>query len=43
MNNVMGEIEIVIPTTIAEQTVISQLFDKIDNLITLHQRVLIKY
>ena len=38
MNNVMGEIEIVIPSTIEEQTVISQLFGKIDNLITLHQR-----
>ena len=43
MNNVMGEIEIVIPSTIEEQTVISQLFGKIDNLITLHQCVLINF
>ena len=38
MNNVMGEIEILIPNNIEEQTKVSQLFDKIDNLITLHQR-----
>ena len=37
MNNVMGEIEILIPNNIEEQTKVSQLFDKIDNLITLHQ------
>ena len=38
MNNVMAEIEIVIPKFIEEQKVISKYFDKIDHLITLHQR-----
>lgn len=38
MNNVMAEIEIVIPKFIEEQKVISKYFDKIDRLITLHQR-----
>jgi type I restriction enzyme S subunit len=38
MNNVMSEIELVIPSTVAEQVSISNLFTKVDDLITLHQR-----
>ena len=37
MNNVMGEIEIIIPSSMEEQSQISQLLCQIDNLITLHQ------
>ena len=40
MNNVMGEIEITIPSSMEEQSQISQLLCQIDNLITLHQRQL---
>ena len=40
MNNVMGEIEIIIPSSMEEQSQISQLLCQIDNLITLHQRQL---
>ena len=39
MNNVMADIEITLPDDENEQKRISYLFDKIDNLITLHQRV----
>ena len=38
MNNVMSEIEILIPKTITEQESISQLLTTLDTLITLHQR-----
>jgi len=38
MNNVMSEIEIIIPPTISEQESISQLLTKLDDIITLHQR-----
>lgn len=38
MNNVMGEIEITIPSSMEEQSQISQLLSQIDNLITHHQR-----
>ena len=38
MNNVMADIEITLPDDENEQKRISYLFDKIDNLITLHQR-----
>ena len=38
MNNVMADIEITLPDNENEQKRISYLFDKIDNLITLHQR-----
>jgi type I restriction enzyme S subunit len=38
MNNVMSEIELTIPTIIKEQETISNLFKKIDDLVTLHQR-----
>ncbi|HHX78891.1 MAG TPA: restriction endonuclease subunit S, partial [Acholeplasmataceae bacterium] len=38
MNNVMSEIEVVVPTNMIEQESISKLLSKIDNLITLHQR-----
>ena len=38
MNNVMSEIELVIPPTIHEQQSISNIFTKIDDIITLHQR-----
>jgi len=38
MNNVMGEIEITIPLTIAEHKRIGSLLYTLDNLITLHQR-----
>ena len=38
MNNVMSEIEICIPKTVDEQVKISEYFDNLDNLITLHQR-----
>lgn len=40
MNNVMADIEITLPDDENEQKRISYLFDKIDNLITLHQRKL---
>ncbi|KMK52749.1 putative type-1 restriction enzyme specificity protein [Fructobacillus sp. EFB-N1] len=40
MNNVMSDIKIEIPTKISEQKNLSGLIDKIDNLITLHQRKL---
>ena len=42
MNNVMADIEITLPDDENEQKRISYLFDKIDNLITLHQRKLEK-
>ena len=38
MNNVMADIEIVIPKLVKEQETISRYFDEIDHLITLHQR-----
>jgi len=38
MNNVMSEIDIIIPPTISEQESISQLLTKLDVIITLHQR-----
>lgn len=38
MNNVMGEIPIILPKSIEEQNQISRFFEGIDNLITLHQR-----
>ena len=38
MNNVMAEISIMIPVSPLEQKIISELFAKLDNLITLHQR-----
>ena len=40
MNNVMADIEITLPDDENERKRISYLFDKIDNLITLHQRKL---
>lgn len=40
MNNVMAEIEIIIPKSINEQMKISAYLDSLDNLITLHQRKL---
>lgn len=40
MNNAMADIEITLPDDENEQKRISYLFDKIDNLITLHQRKL---
>ena len=42
MNNVMADIEIVIPKLVKEQETISRYFDEIDHLITLHQRKLEK-
>ena len=42
MNNVMADIEIVIPKLVKEQETISRYFDEIDDLITLHQRKLEK-
>ena len=41
MNNVMSEINIIIPNNVNEQKRISELLDNLDNLITLHQRNLI--
>ena len=38
MNNVMSEIEIMIPKSVEEQLKISEYLDTFDNLITLHQR-----
>ena len=40
MNNVMSDIEIVIPKFIKEQEFISKYFSNLDHLITLHQRKL---
>ena len=40
MNNVMSEIEVCIPKQVDEQRKISGLFEKLDNLITLHQQKL---
>ncbi|GAP03367.1 type I restriction-modification system specificity subunit domain-containing protein [Fructobacillus pseudoficulneus] len=40
MNNVMSDIKIKIPTKISEQEKLSVWIDKLDNLITLHQRKL---
>ena len=40
MNNVMADIEIVIPKSVKEQETISRYFDEIDDLIILHQRKL---
>ena len=37
MNNVMSEIEIIIPKSVEEQLKISEYLDTFDNLITLHQ------
>lgn len=37
MNNVMAEIEISLPVSVAEQNKISKLFENFNNLITLHQ------
>ena len=37
MNNVMADISIMIPVSPLEQNIISEMFAKIDNLITLHQ------
>ena len=42
MNNVMSEIEIMIPKSVEEQLKISEYLDTFDNLITLHQRKLEK-
>ena len=42
MNNVMADIEIVIPKSVKEQETISRYFDEIDDLIILHQRKLEK-
>lgn len=42
MNNVMGEIPITLPKSIEEQNQISEIFEQIDNLITLHRRKLEK-
>ena len=39
MNNVMADIEISLPIDEKEQKQISSFFDRIDNLITLHQRL----
>lgn len=39
MNNVMADISIMIPVSPLEQRIISEMFAKIDNLITLHQRI----
>ena len=38
MNNVMAEIEILLPKQVEEQQKISELFTQLDHLITLHQR-----
>lgn len=38
MNNVMREIPIILPKSVEEQNHISEFFEQIDNLITLHQR-----
>lgn len=38
MNNVMSEIVILLPKTIEEQNTISDFLDRLDDLITLHQR-----
>ena len=38
MNNVMSEIDIMIPKTVEEQQKISEYLDNLDNLITLHRR-----
>ena len=38
MNNVMADIEIMIPVSSLEQEKVSNLFAVLDNLITLHQR-----
>lgn len=38
MNNVMSEIEIIIPKSVEEQLKISEYFDTFDTLLTLHQR-----
>ena len=38
MNNVMADISIMIPVSSLEQKIISELFAKLDHLITLHQR-----
>jgi type I restriction enzyme S subunit len=40
MNNVMSEIVVSLPKTIEEQNIISDLLNRLDNLITLHQRKL---
>ncbi|WP_294182638.1 restriction endonuclease subunit S [uncultured Clostridium sp.] len=40
MNNVMSEIVILLPKTIEEQNTISDFLDRLDDLITLHQRKL---
>ena len=37
MNNVMGEIPIALPKSVEEQNQISEFFEQLDNLITLHQ------
>ena len=42
MNNVMAEIEILLPKQVEEQQKISELFTQLDHLITLHQRKLEK-
>ena len=39
MNNVMADISIMIPVSPLEQNIISEMFAKLDNLITLHQRI----
>ena len=38
MNNIMSEIEFLLPVSIREQTKISNFLGSLDNLITLHQR-----
>lgn len=38
MNNIMGEIPITLPKSLEEQDYISEFFEQIDHLITLHQR-----
>ncbi|NCB49434.1 MAG: restriction endonuclease subunit S [Alphaproteobacteria bacterium] len=42
MNNIMAQIEFKLPISLKEQTKISQFFDSLDDLITLHQRKLDK-
>ena len=42
MNNIMGEIIVYLPKTVAEQKLISDFFEQLDNLITLNQQKLEK-